>query len=131
MITRHTYFAFDEEYSRKKKTQTVKYYWLMDLSDVIFSVEAETKGHLGSVYSVTSEKYLSWSDSYKKDLWKKQDYEKIQEKLFIMGTRLKNYFKKNNIEYRALNCSEELKQMGFRELKDFEEKILLDALRGK
>jgi hypothetical protein len=50
--------------------------------------------------------------------------------LKVLGEVLQDFYKKYQSEIKLLNCSESLKEKGFRELSGLEEKIFLSALKG-
>jgi hypothetical protein len=130
MLLKCTYFAHVEKYFHKSGKQHIIYMW--DDGENISAITAKTTGSLSRIHSITKEEADWWKESSdKKNLKKLFDYNQIEEKLTLFGNNLKKYAEKYDLEYFPVNCDKEREERGYKKLRDFEERMLLNALKGK
>jgi len=130
MFLKCTYFSHVENYSHKSGKQDIIYFW--DDGENISSIIVKTTGSLSKIISINEQEADWWKESSDRRNAKKLfDYNHIEEKLIIFANGIRAHAKKHNLEYLPINCDKEREEQHYHKLRDFEERILLKALRGK
>lgn len=113
-----------------RKTYITTYYF--SLGEAQVSHEVKTNGTLSFINSISEAKYEKWRKSMNiEDFYKQKDYEQLMHELTLFGKFVRESPSNFTKELVVENCTLNLEKRGFRRLKDFEERILLRALKGK
>lgn len=128
-LAKATYYVTERKTFEKEKKYQIDYIIIFGAESLTHTIKV--RKNLRSIDLITDEEHIRWKKSLDKDdFFKEQDYKIISKALTQLGQGLRAIGEMTKKEYFLINKDARYKKYGERNLKSFEEEILMKAYNG-